>query len=588
MKQSIYINDRQWQLDSSQLIQSGGEGMVFQINDGNRFQAVKIYHRTSSQQADKLQHLVKSGLIQRLPAGVLGPRQLVTDKNQKVIGFTMNMLPPGSQPVKILSNPIFRQKTKYPTIKIIGLFLHIHNILTKLHKDSIIVGDLNDQNLFFHQEPSASFCPDWIDVDSYQIGQYPCPVAMQPFLDPLLYHVTDFGQRPYFSEITDWYAFAVLLFKSLVYVHPYGGTHNRFKTLQARATARVSIQNAAVTLPNSAQPVDSLSDDLLNHFHRLFDLGERLIFPAHILAAYAKNLIDCPQCDLSYPVSRSRCPSCKAKSITPHLRRPTSTPRLLFKTEGFIEQASIIENGRILLIVYQHSRYKLIQLGIGGVLTEMNLFDGRPNYRFGIFSHPLSGPYIVVNPPRSNQLLILDVSGLQPKQVALMETAYFRETAVFATTPKYLYRIAGNWIMRGLVRNGMYLEDGIATAHQRQTRFWGSPCSDVIAGYHRIFAENRFFLIQNQAEYEIPIPLLIRGDSLIDTAVKFEPQNVFISQTLNHLGQQRREHFSVNLRGTITGHQVESKIEENVSTAVILNHPQGRLLIEPSRLSLHR
>jgi hypothetical protein len=141
--------------------------------------------------------------------------------------------------------------------------------------------------------------------------------------------------------------------------------------------------------------------------------------------------------------------------------------------------------------------------------------------------------------------------------------------------------------MRGLVRNGMYVEDGIATAHRSQTRFWGSPCNDVIAGYHRIFAENRFFMIYDQVEYEIPIPLLQQGESLVGTDVNFDPQYIMISLTLNHLGQQRREHYSVSLHGAITGHQLDRQIANDTPTAVILNHPQGRLIKEPSRLSLH-
>ena len=158
--------------------------------------------------------------------------------------------------------------------------------------------------------------------------------------------------------------------------------------------------------------------------------------------------------------------------------------------------------------------YKLVRLGVGGKLDEMALFQGQPGYRFGIFDH-----YLAVNPPPGRQLLILDIGDHQPQQVTMIATALFRETAVFAATPNHLYRIAGTWIMRGSVQNGLYVEDAIATAHRNQTRFWASPHTETLAGYHRIFDENRFFLVHDGAGYDIPLPPLGYGESLVETAV---------------------------------------------------------------------
>ena len=264
MKHIIYIQNQRYQLDAADLIQSGGEGMVFGL--GNT--AVKLYHQPTPAQTDKLRHWF--GQRWPLPADVLAPCAPVTDKKGLLIGLQMPRLPAPAQPLKQLGQPNFWQQRNLTTRQIVPLFQQLHQTLSRLHQLQIIVGDLNETNIFFSPQGNQSF---WIDVDSYQYDRFPCPVAMPAFLDPTLYHVTNFGTRPYFTPLTDWYAFSVLLVKSLLQVHPYGGVHRQHKSLQARAKAGVSILDSSVTYPPRARPPETLSDDLLHHLHRTFDKG---------------------------------------------------------------------------------------------------------------------------------------------------------------------------------------------------------------------------------------------------------------------------------------------------------------------------
>ena len=522
MKQKIVINQQTIILEPSQLIQSGGEGMVFAMGDT----AVKLYHQPQPHQAHKLRHL----LHLPLPANVLGPCALVQDDQGKVIGFQMPRLPTSRQPLKQLANPLYWQKNNVQTQAIVHLFQHIHHTLSQLHQANIIVGDLNDQNIFFSLL-SPLPTPLWIDSDSYQFTPYPCPVANLNFLDPALYHVSDFSQRPVFTAYTDWYAYFVLLVKSLLQVHPYGGTHKQHKSLQARAQAGISILNPAVITPQRARHPETLSDDLLHHLHLVFDKGHREPFPLNLLTSYANNLTNCPQCSLAYPHQRPSCPTC-------HHRTPVTQPirqqlRKLLQVDGFIEHVAIRANGRILVVARLGNLYKLFRLGIGGTVEEMVLFNGHPGYCCASFGH-----FLVVNPPQSKQLLILDISGMQPQKVTMLATADFRGTAVFATTPQHLYRIAGNWIMRGSLQNGLYVEDALTTAHKAQTQFFGSPYSDLIAGYHRIFAQTPFFLLdQHGASYEIALPALPAGASVPETAVAFSRDTVAIIRKVGMNGR---------------------------------------------------
>jgi len=170
MKQTIYINNQRIQLDAAQLIQAGGEGMVFDMGKT----AVKLYHSPTKLHEKKLMQLLNF----KLPQNVLSPSQLVFNKKNQLIGFQMPKLPTGSQPLKQLSNPGFWKKNGIQTEAVAALLHKIWQTLTHLHQNKIIVGDLNDTNLFFTHAPTLAAAPSWVDVDSYQFGPFPCPVAM--------------------------------------------------------------------------------------------------------------------------------------------------------------------------------------------------------------------------------------------------------------------------------------------------------------------------------------------------------------------------------------------------------------------------
>ncbi|MAT98946.1 MAG: hypothetical protein CL608_17520 [Anaerolineaceae bacterium] len=542
MAHTIYIQNQRYQLDAADLIQSGGEGMVFGL--GNT--AVKLYHHPTPAHQDKIRHWFAQP--RQLPGEILAPCAPAFNKQGQIIGVQMPRLPAMSVPLKQLSLPNFWQQHALTTQQIVPLFQRLHQALSRLHQLQIVVGDLNETNLFFTppgQSASQSF---WIDVDSYQFGQFPCPVAMPAFLDPTLYHVTNFAERPYFTPLTDWYAFTVLLVKSLLQIHPYGGVHRQHKSLQARATAGVSILANDVTLPPRARPPETLSDDLLHHLHTTFDKGERRPFPPNLLQEYAQNLQSCPQCQLAYPGNRRGCPACSHPTPVP-VQPSAAVSKTLLQVDGFIEAVFVQPNGRLLIIYRQGEQYRLVRAGIGGLLSEMVLFNGSVGYRFGTFTRPDGHDFLVVNPPHRPQLLVLDIYSSQPQQVTLLETAMFRNTAVFTTTPNHLYRISGGWIIRGSVQYGSYLEDPVGTAHRAQTQLFGSPFSNTVAGFHRIFAEHRFFTITPNGTERQLATALPPGSYIAEAAVVFAPNLIGVVQQLAENGRFHTHVQAFNQQG---------------------------------------
>lgn len=500
---TVYLHHNPVQLDPSALIQSGGEGMIFAYSQS----VIKLYHQPEQHHAAKLRYFLQAGLGQRLPDSVLGPQAIVTDKQGQVLGFQMARLAEGTRPLKLLSNPGFAPKEGIRLEKILALFQDMHETLTRLHGLNLVVGDLNDQNLFWQQQPWRVF---WIDVDSYQVDRFPCLVAMQAFLDPTLYHVADFRLHPVFTPLTDWYAYITLLVKSVLQVHPYGGTHPHHKTLPGRAAAQLSLLHPSVTYPKRANPPETLPDDWLHLIHRVYEKGERLIFPATLLEQLAQRLVTCQGCDLTYSAERRDCPACRHQTpvIAPITRTGQMQLRCLLQVDGVIVFVAVQPTGRIIAVYRSGADYRVVQTSVGGMVQEVMQFSGREGYRFVQFDQVL-----VVNPSGSQQLLLLDMTHQPPRRITMLETALFRQEAVFASTGSALIRVAGTTLMRGRIQDGLFVEEIIGTAHHHQTQLWGS--GGCVGGVNRVFGDYYLFVWDERGRiHELPAITPLPGESI--------------------------------------------------------------------------
>ena len=474
------------------LLQSGGEGAVYQ-QEGR---AIKIYHHPHERRTRKLKAFETQNFLSRLPPNVLGPQRILTDRHGMVTGFEMALLPPTARPLKKLTQAPFCRRHAIDLSQELDLLVDLRHDLQMIHAAGAVVGDLNDHNLFFDTvSPDADrMSRYWIDVDSFQFAGFSCPVALSSFLDPRLYGVTDFATRPVFSRESDWYAFAVLMCKTLLKTHPYGGTHHRLQTLQARATARVSVLHPTVTYPKAARPATILDEALLDYLRRVFAGDHRSAPPATLLQDLRQELAHCPACAQSYAASRPRCPICHKQSprVKPAQISGALRVRPLLQTSGAITHVFVRPSDHITVIIRQGASYRLARLDSDGLLNEFPLFTGRAGARFGLFKDVL-----VVNVPPGDELLLLDLGASKLRVLTTLKSERFDADAVFAATPEALYRIANGYVLRGQVRHGRFLEEVLTTAHRRQTRLWASPGADHLAGYHRLFTENQFFTIDD-------------------------------------------------------------------------------------------
>jgi hypothetical protein len=328
----VYLASGRVKLGDADLLGEGGEARVFRLKD----RAVKLFHPLAK--GDALGRAVRATKLEKLarfpvglPPSVLGPLELARSARGEVLGFVMRLVQ--ADDAGRLSNRRYREG-RVTNDQVTALFGGLSRTLEALHARGVVVGDLNDGNVLVAPEDG----PFLIDADSMQFDGLACAVGHERFLDPRLYGV-DLAAAPRFEPGTDWFAFAVMLFASWLYVHPFGGTHPKWGTLLRRAEARHSVLRDDVVLPRVAASWKTLPDDALHWFRGVFEGDVRSAPPAGLWrTAFTR-------CACGTEHARPACPSCHA--LGPLATRPAvrvkgrCTAKVLRQTTGRVVAAAL-------------------------------------------------------------------------------------------------------------------------------------------------------------------------------------------------------------------------------------------------------
>ena len=268
----------------------GGEGYIYEYN-GKIIKTFKPHIDLSAKER-KVNALMKSSL----PKTVITPIDSVLDMHGRFIGYYMEKVT--GEEFKRLSNRKFVTANNITTKDILGLLVKAKSVLAEIHKKSIYVGDLNDQNILFDTIGNVYF----IDCDSWTVGGDKCTVAMDLFKDPKL-------QADNFNADTDNYAFMVLAWKSLTRVHPFGGTIEPDIPIMERMKKGISvIDRPEIKLPRTTKEWKGFSPDLVSEFKNVFENGLRTLSDS--MEDMQNNLTQCKK-DKEYYYSKfSSCPYC--------------------------------------------------------------------------------------------------------------------------------------------------------------------------------------------------------------------------------------------------------------------------------------
>lgn len=277
----------------------GGEGVIHEYKN----QIIKIY-KSNVNKNEKLEK-IKRLMNKNLPNYIVKPLDIVYDRRKQFLGYSMDKVE--GEEFRRLSNKKFLRINNITTKDIIKLLVDIKNTLGILHKQNIYIGDLNDCNILFNKNLNLFF----IDVDSWTIDEFKCPVCMDSFKDPLLIENN-------FSSSTDEYAFSILAFKTLTKLHPFGGTMNPDIGIIERMERGISvIDNDNVVIPKTIKKWSYISPKLIEEMKEIFNTSKRFLLDKS-LEEFSNHLKYCDKHKEFYYGKFSECPLCNedAKIVT--------------------------------------------------------------------------------------------------------------------------------------------------------------------------------------------------------------------------------------------------------------------------------
>lgn len=222
-------------LDKNSYVAAGGEGTV--CRKGGT--AYKIYHDPKKMIAiKKIQELSSLKSF----ANILCPQDIVLDaKTSTPVGFTMPFVDKTDFLCRAF-NKGYKQDNGITDQAVVALVKNIQETIKNVHKNGILIVDLNELNLLVD---SATYeTAYFIDVDSWQTATYKATALMESVRDRFMVP----GQ---FNEGTDWFSFAIVSFEVYTGFHPYQkGQHPNYKPKDwsARMDAGISVFHPEVTL----------------------------------------------------------------------------------------------------------------------------------------------------------------------------------------------------------------------------------------------------------------------------------------------------------------------------------------------------
>lgn len=251
------------ELTKSHFKGSGGQGNIY-CRDGF---AYKIYHDPKKMiPVDKIRELNKLTVI----PSVLAPIDVLLNTNSKPIGFTMKYIDKTDFLCRLFTKS-YRNKKNISPQTIADLVKEMQRILVEIHKLGFLVVDYNELNFLTCLDYKI---PYHIDVDSYKTPSFPPVAIMESIQDHL-------APTNKFSELTDWFSWAVVTFQLYMGTHPYKGRHPDYKDWLKMKQENMSVFHPDVRLPANCQDWSVIPRRHLDWYKAVFHDKERSPDPEH-------------------------------------------------------------------------------------------------------------------------------------------------------------------------------------------------------------------------------------------------------------------------------------------------------------------
>jgi serine/threonine protein kinase len=390
-----------------------------------------------------------------LPAHVVSPIDLVEDSSGKIVGYTMNMVDNPRQ-ARVFGQ--VSERTGIDPNQIVGFFTDLHFTVKGLHTARVVIGDFNDLNILVCNKEAYI-----IDADSFQFGEFPCRMYTEEFVDPRLCNQN--GKTAVLSMThdpdSDWYSYAVMLFKLLLCVGPFGGVYKpsskKDLILHTQRSLRgISVFNPEVVYPKKAIHYKVLPDDILDFFQKTFEQRQRIEFPV------AKLLnLQWKKCDVCGNLhARQYCPDCKIEA-------PISSVKERIEVSGKIKSTMVFRTfGDILYSTIQNGQLKWVYSENGKLFREnrISIANGSPNpgMRFRIHEDNTAIG-------QGNTIVVLK-NGSAPVQ--LFADQFQDKFAMFDASAAGIFLCQNGSLLRCNKMGLEYESDRIGQVLEGQTLFW--------------------------------------------------------------------------------------------------------------------
>lgn len=255
------VNGANVTLTQNNYVAQGGEGQLFQKG--------KLAYKICFD--GKMIPVAKVGELKELRSpNIVSPIDVIYTKDKKPVGFTMNWLGEKNYPLCKLFTNTFRDANGITNDHIIQLVENIKKvIISPIHERRCLIVDGNEFNYLVGTD---FVTPYFIDVNSWKTKSFP-PTAIMP-------SIRDWTATE-FTELTDWFSFAIVSFQLFVGIHPFKGKHKDFKkgSFEERVKSNISILNKDVKYPPSVRDFGLIPKDYYDWYYRLFEKGERCLPP---------------------------------------------------------------------------------------------------------------------------------------------------------------------------------------------------------------------------------------------------------------------------------------------------------------------
>ena len=197
-----------------QAIESGAEGTVYEFEDSN--ECIKIYNDESWDQDTfkKLKLMMGIPKEQRNSLrSICWPKEFVLYKN-RYAGFTMNKVR-NAITIRDAIADLTENPWGWERSDLVKLCINLATAFKTLHSHNVIMGDIRLENIMVNKDKEVFF----IDVDSYQIGEFPSKVGTEEFSSKRMLEAqqaTGYGYANIKRTMLDeYFAEAILFFKVL-------------------------------------------------------------------------------------------------------------------------------------------------------------------------------------------------------------------------------------------------------------------------------------------------------------------------------------------------------------------------------------